>query len=133
MYYADTDETHVGWEAQEGIRNVNVNENENQNENENENQNENEKVLGNPLRRLLDALGVTLEELRGKGRRRELADARSLVAAALMRQPFTRQQDVARLLGVGQSGVSYLLKRHRELMKGDPGYRERGREVGVDR
>ena len=113
MYYADTDDTHSGWEAQRGIRTAN----------------ENQNMQMNPLKQMMESIGISLEELRGRGRQQKLVDARSLVAAVLMSQPFTRQQDVAELLGITQSAVSHLLKRHRELMEVDEVYKRRGEEL----
>lgn len=116
MYYADTDDTHSGWEAQRGIRTAN----------------ENQAMQMNPLKKMMESIGISLEELRGRGRQQKLVDARSLVAAVLMSQPFTRQQDVAELLGISQSAVSHLLKRHRELMEVDEVYKRKGEEFLSD-
>lgn len=76
-----------------------------------------------------EPLGVTLEELRSGSRQRRLVDARSLAAALLMRQPFTRQQDVAQLLEISQPAVSQLLARHEGLLKGFPAYRRKWHEI----
>lgn len=83
----------------------------------------------NPLKHLMSTLGVTLEELRSGSRQRRLVDARSLAAALLMRQPFTRQQDVAQLLGISQPAVSQLLARHEGLLKVYPAYRRKWEEI----
>ena len=124
LNHSDIDNTHEGWEAQEGIKNQNENENENQNENQNE------KNM-NRLKQMMDTLGVTMEELRSGGRRQRLVDARSLVTAALMSQSFTRQQDVAQLLGLSQGAVSALMKRHGKLMESDREYQEKWKELKV--
>jgi predicted XRE-type DNA-binding protein len=79
----------------------------------------------NSLKHLMDTLGVSLEELRSGSRQRRLVDARSLAAALLMQQRFTRQQDVAELFGISQSAVSQLLSRHKDLMEVDAGYRRK--------
>lgn len=73
--------------------------------------------------RVLRRLAVTERELLGHCRRQDLVDARCLVAAALMRQPLTRQQDVAQILGTSQSVVSRWLSRHHDLLETDAGYR----------
>ena len=67
----DTDNTHEGWEAQKGFKP--------------------HKQYGamNPLKRMIDLLGVTMEELRSGCRERRLADARTLLAAAL---PLTQNK-----------------------------------------
>jgi hypothetical protein len=83
----------------------------------------------NSLKLLMDTLGVTLEELRSGSRQRRLVDARSLAAALLMRQPPTRQRDVAQLLGISQPAVSQLLARHKGLLKGYPPYRRRWNQL----
>ena len=46
------------------------------------------------LKRMINTLGVTMEELRGGGRERRLADARALIAAAL---PITQEAARQRL------------------------------------
>ena len=76
-----------------------------------------------------NTLGVTLEELRSGSRQRRLADARSLAAALLMRQPYTRQQDVAELLDSDQSAVSRMVARHWNLLKANPAYRKKWKEI----
>lgn len=114
LNHSDIDNTHEGWEAQKGIKN--------------ENENENEKNM-NRLKQMMDTLGVTMEELRSGGRRQRLVDARSLVTAALLSQSFTRQQDVAQLLGLSQGAVSALMKRHGKLMESDREYQEKWKEI----
>jgi len=116
LNHSDIDNTHEGWEARKGIKN------------QNENQNENEKNM-NRLKQMMDTLGVTMEELRSGGRRQRLVDARSLVTAALLSQSFTRQQDVAQLLGLSQGAVSALMKRHGKLMESDKEYRGKWGEI----
>ena len=71
------------------------------------------------LKRMINTLGVTMEELRGGGRERRLADARALIAAAL---PITQEQ-VAELLGCSQPAVSAMRKRHHQLLVSDCHYR----------
>ena len=101
----DPEDTHAGWEAQQGIKSQ------------------------NPLKQVMSAFGITLEELRSGSRKQHLVDARSLVAALLMQQRFTRQQDVAELLGISQAAVSHLLVRHKNLMEVDPKYQRKSQIV----
>ena len=107
MYHADTnpEATHTGWEAQKGIKSQ------------------------NPLKQVMSAFGVTLKELRSGNRKQHLVDARSMVAAALMQQQFTRQQDIAELLGISQAAVSHLLVRHRNLVEVDPKYQRQWERI----
>ncbi len=79
----------------------------------------NEMVYQKVLRRL----GVTERDLLGNCRRRDLVDARCLMAAALMKQPLMRQKDVAKVLGGTQANVSKMLGRHQNLLEVDAGYR----------
>ena len=81
--------------------------------------------LSKLMERLSAKMGLSPEELRGGCRRRGLVDARSLVAAAMMEVPDTRQADVAEMLNLSQVAVSKLLKRHRDLLQIDPTYRQR--------
>ena len=127
LNHSDIDNTHEGWEAQKGIR---YNENENENDDSTGSSQVNEKVM-NRLKQMMDTLGVTMEELRSGCRRQRLVDARSLVTAALMSQSFTRQQDVAQLLGLSQGAVSALMKRHGKLMESDREYQEKWKEMKV--
>lgn len=103
MYNADTnpESTHLGWESQKGIN------------------------AKNPLRQMLDALGVSMEELRSGVRTRRLADARTLLAAAL---PATQKQ-LATLFNSTQPAVSAMRKRHAALLKSDPHYREKWQRI----
>ena len=77
----------------------------------------------------LARLGVTAKQLRSRRHRQAYVDARSLVAAVLMQQPFMRQQDVATLLGTSQSAVSQLLVRHKNLLEVDFDYQRKWRTV----
>ncbi len=79
--------------------------------------------------RVLRTLGVTEKDLLGNCRRRELVDARCLMAAMLMKQPLMTQKDVAKVLGVTQANVSKLLGRHRNLVEVDAGYRVKWEKV----
>ena len=101
----DPEDTHTGWEAQKGIK------------------------TKNPLKQAMDTFGITLEELRSGSRKQHLVDARSLVAAMLMQQRFTRQQDVAELLGISQAAVSHLLVRHNDLLQVDPKHQRKWERV----
>lgn len=73
--------------------------------------------------RVLRRLGITDKELRGDCRRRDLVDARCLMAAALMNQPLMTQAEVARIMGVNQGTVSKMLARHEDLMAVDAIYK----------
>lgn len=97
----DTDNTHEGWEAQKGFKP--------------------HKQYGamNPLKRMIDLLGVTMEELRSGCRERRLADARTLLAAAL---PLTQEQ-VADLFDCSRQAVGKMRKRHPGLLQSDAHYR----------
>ena len=75
--------------------------------------------------RVLRTLGVTEKELLGNCRRRDLVDARCLMAAVLMKQPLMTQKGVAKILGVSQAAVHHLLKRHEELMEVEAAYRRK--------
>ena len=71
------------------------------------------------LKKMLDILEVTMEELRDGGRERRLSDARALIAAAL---PITQQQ-MAALLDCSQPAVSAMRQRHKQLLVSDRHYR----------
>ena len=103
MMQTDTDNTHEGWEAQKGI--------------------EPHKQFGatNPLKRMIDLLGVTMEELRHGGRERRLSDARTLLAAAL---PIS-QVEMAELLNCTRQAVHKMRQRHDGLLMSDANYRAR--------
>ena len=103
MMQTDTDNTHEGWEAQKGI--------------------EPHKQYGatNPLKRMIDLLGVTMEELRHGGRERRLSDARTLLAAAL---PIS-QVEMAELLNCTRQAVGKMRHRHDGLLMSDANYRAR--------
>lgn len=72
--------------------------------------------------RVLRTLGVTEKDLLGNCRRRELVDARCLMAAMLMKQPLMTQKEIARILCIKQGSVSKMLSKHDELMKVDTTY-----------
>ena len=101
LHHSDTDNTHEGWKAQKGIR------------------------TPNPLRAMMDELGVNMEELRSGVRTRRLADARTLLAAAL---PATQKQ-LAVLLNRTQQAVSAMRKRHSALLKSDSHYRAKWERI----
>ena len=103
MYHADTnpEDTHLGWESQKGI------------------------TKKNPLRQMMDALGVSMEELRSGVRTRRLADARTLLAAAL---PATQKQ-LATLFNSSQPAVCAMRKRHAALLKSDAHYRAKWQRI----
>ena len=105
MYYADTEpeDTRVGWEAQKGINN----------------EKQNQKM--NPLRRMLDTLGVTMEELRSGSRERRISDARTLLAATM---PITQAQ-IAVLLNCSQAAVSVMRKRHKQQIETNKKYKDK--------
>ena len=80
------------------------------------------------LSALARELGVTLDDLLSHCRKAELVDCRSMIVALLIEHAHLRQQDVAPLLSITQSAVSWLLIRHRSLMKrpgGNPDYQKR--------
>ena len=82
----------------------------------------------NLLTDLALSLGVTVGDLLSHCRKAELVDARSMIVAVMMEHAHMRQQDVAPLFNITQSGVSWLLIRHRSLMKhpgGSPDYQQR--------
>ena len=84
--------------------------------------------LKNTLSALAQGLGVTKKDLLSHCRKVELVDARSMIVAVLMEHAHLRQQDVAPLLDITQSAVSWLLIRHRLMMKhpgGNPDYQKR--------
>lgn len=104
--------------------------------NENETQNDKKRlVMTNEMvyQRVLRTLGVTEKDLLGNCRRRELVDARCLMAAMLMKQPLMRQKDVAKVLGVTQANVSKLLGRHQNLVEVDASYRVKWEKVKGER
>ena len=73
----------------------------------------------------LEALGVTIEELRGNSRETTVADARSIVAALLKQNFGATQVDIAAELGVTQVAVSKMLARHRAMMLYNAPYRRK--------
>ena len=122
LNHSDIDNTHEGWEAQKGIRyNQNQNENENQNENDGSTGSSQAKEKMNPLRRMLDTLGVTMEELRSGSRERRISDARTLLAAAL---PVTQKQ-AATLLNCSQAAVSAMRIRHKKMLETNKKYKDK--------
>ena len=106
MIRNDTDDTHSGWEAQKGIH-------------------PNNSGKRNSLKQMIDTLGVTMEELRSRGRERRLTDARTLIAAAL---PITQAQ-AAELLGCSQPAVCVMRKRHKQLLVSDCYYRAKWQTI----
>ena len=80
------------------------------------------------LSALARELGVTLDDLLSHCRKAELVDCRSMILAILTEHAHLRQQDVAPLLSITQSAVSWLLIRHRQMMQhpgGRPDYQKR--------
>ena len=80
------------------------------------------------LSALARKLGVTLDDLLSHCRKAELVDCRSMIVAILIEHAHLRQQDVAPLLNITQSAVSWLLIRHRQMMQqpgGRADYRKR--------
>ena len=84
------------------------------------------KIL-NKLKRVIDLLGVTLEELRSESRERRITDARTMLAAAL---PITQHQ-VAIILGCSQPAVHKMRKRHQILLRCDRKYRAKWEAVNA--
>lgn len=107
MMRIDTDDTHTGWEAQKGMKP--------------------QKQYGatNPLKQMIDLLGVTMEELRNGGRERRLADARTLLAAAL---PISQEQ-MAELLNCSRQAVGKMRHRHNGLLMSDAAYRTKWNSI----
>lgn len=88
------------------------------------------------LSALASSLGVTLDDLLSHCRKTELVDCRSMIVALLIEHAHLRQNDVAPLLDVTQSAVSWLLIRHRLMMKrpgGNPDYQKRFAEFMTER
>lgn len=86
------------------------------------------RITKKNLSALAQGLGVTKKDLLSHCRKVELVDARSMIVAVLMEHAHLRQQDVAPLLDITQSAVSWLLIRHRLMMKhpgGNPDYQKR--------
>ena len=86
------------------------------------------RISENDLSTLASHLGVTLDDLLSHCRKAELVDCRSMIVAILTEHAHMRQQDVAPLLSITQSAVSWLLIRHRQMMQhpgGRPDYRKR--------
>ena len=73
----------------------------------------------------LEALGVTMEELRSGSREAKVVDARSLLAAQMKHHHGMLQVDIAALLGVTQVAVSKMLTRHRTMMLYNAPYRRK--------
>lgn len=87
------------------------------------------EILNKTLTVLCRKLEVSEEDLLGGCRRRELTDARCLMAAWMKGLPGVKQEDVARMLGKTQAGVSKMLVRHEDLMKVDAEYRNKWLKV----
>lgn len=85
-------------------------------------------ITENDLSTLASYLSVTMDDLLSHCRKAELVDARSMIVAVLIEQVHLRQKEVAPLLNITQSDVSWLLIRHRQMMKhpgGNPDYQQR--------
>lgn len=76
------------------------------------------------LSMLAEKAGVSVDELCSHSHLQRIADARSMVAAALIAMPEIRQVDIAALLGTSQAAVSKMLNRHKLYMY-YPDYRHR--------
>jgi len=79
--------------------------------------------------KILKLLHVTEEEMISSCRRPDLADARCLTAAALMKQRFMRQDDVAEFFKTTQGAVSKMLARHKKLLEVDTPYRNKWESI----
>ncbi len=79
----------------------------------------------NPIKIITETLGVTMDELRGGGRKRPLCDARTLMVAAL---PATQQQ-MANLLDCSQVAVCLMRKKHKTLLATDPCYLAKWKQI----
>jgi len=77
------------------------------------------------LKKIIDTLGVTLGELRSGSRKRQLSDARCLIAAAL---PVSQRQ-MAELLNCTQPAVSFMRQRHKQLLVCDLDYRNKWEKI----
>lgn len=86
-------------------------------------------VYQQTLTSTLEALGVTMEELRGNSRETKVVDARSLLAAQLKHYHGMLQVDIAALLGVTQVAVSKMLTRHRLMMLYNTPYKRKWAKV----
>ena len=78
-------------------------------------------------------LGVTPEELRSRNRSNRLADARSMMAAILIKEPDVHQVDIADLYGFSQVAVSKMLTRHKLLLRVNRDYRNRFTQLQDER
>ena len=86
------------------------------------------RITKKTLSTLAARLGVTMDALLSHCRKAELVDARSMIVAIMIEHAHMRQQEVAPLLNITQSAVSWLLIRHRQMMKrpgGNPDYQQR--------
>ena len=83
---------------------------------------EGEKVI--PLKALLEALDVTMEQLRSGCRQRRISDARALLASLMAQRYHASQACIAALFNTQQNAVSKMQRRHRDLLATDPAYRE---------
>ena len=77
------------------------------------------------VKKVIDLLGVTFEELRGKSIKRRVTDARTLMAAWLHESQHVNQLCIASLINVNQSAVSKMLRRHKNLLECDSAYRKK--------
>lgn len=78
-----------------------------------------------PLAELLKALDVTLDDLRGNCHRRDLVDARCIVAVMIKEQDGVLQQDVAQVLNRTQGSISKMISRHYALLQWDASYKDK--------
>ena len=81
------------------------------------------------LTSVLEALGVTMEEVQSGSRETKVVDARSIVAAMLNEGHGVLQVDIAELLGMTQAAVSKMLTRHRTMMHYNAPYRRKWQVV----
>ena len=81
------------------------------------------------LSMLAEKAGATVDELRSHSHLQRIADARSMVAAALIEMPEIRQVDIATLMGTSQAAVSKMLSRHRDRAQYYPSYRRKWESV----
>ena len=108
----DTTDTHAGWEAQKGMKP----------------QTHKQHGAMNPLKRMTDLLGVTMEELRFGGRKQRLSDARCLIAAAL---PVSQEQ-IATLLNCSRQAVGKMRHRHEGLLRSDANYKAKWEMINAE-
>lgn len=83
------------------------------------------EILYEAFVRMATQLRENPTELLSRNRKRELVDARSIIAAKLKTRRQVRQQDIANLFGISQAAVSKLLVRHSNLKTTDRDYLNR--------